>query len=294
MGKGGGGLWAGAAVSSRRRAFDCRRDGNRAILGGDVKQARKQKPDHALRETDLYVPVRDFLAAQGFTVRAEVHRCDVAATRGDDLVIVELKTGLTLDLLAQAVKRQQLSDTVYLAVPRPATSVNEARIREVCPLLRRLELGLLFVDLGAVPPSVSVVVQPQPVQRRREAKRRRALLQEFAARSGDFNAGGSTRRPLVTVYREQALFLAVALERFGPLSPRQLRALGAGSKAQAILHGDVYGWFARIDRALYGLKPEARVGLARFADVAERHRARLPAAVPSARALSACRKLPPA
>ncbi len=242
-----------------------------------MKQAQNRKPKRTLRETDLYAPVRDFLAAQGFTVRAEVHRCDVAATRGDDLVIVELKTGLTLDLLAQAVKRQQLSDTVYLAVPRPATSVHEARIREVRPVLRRLELGLLVVDLDAVPPTVSVVVQPQPVQRRREAKRRRALLQELVARSGDFNAGGSTRRPLVTVYREQALLVALALQRFGPMAPRSLRALGASPKTPTILRSDVYGWFERLDRALYGLKSAGADALVRYADVVERISARLSA-----------------
>ncbi len=52
-------------------------------------------------ETALYPAVRDFLVAQGYRVRAEVHRCDVAAHRGDDLVLVELKLAPTLDLVLQ-------------------------------------------------------------------------------------------------------------------------------------------------------------------------------------------------
>lgn len=233
-----------------------------------------------LRETDLYPAVRDFLAAQGFRVRAEVHRCDVAAQRGDDLVLVELKLALTLDLILQAIKRQKLTETVYLAVPRPTTRAQEARIRSAKPLLRRLELGLLLVDNAAKPPSVAVAVQPLPVQRRRDPKARRALVQELAARTGDDNAGGSTRRPLMTVYREQALFIAAALHRFGPLAPKRLRALGAAPNALSILSRDVYGWFERVDRALYGLKPAGIEALGRYADVVARFEPRLAKVLP--------------
>lgn len=242
------------------------------------KRPTASQPRTATRETDLYPPVRDFLAAQGFTVRAEVHRCDVAATRGDDLVIVELKASLTLELLLQAVQRQRLTDTVYLAVPRPATSAQDARLRALRPLLRRLELGLLIVDLGGSPAGVLVVLQPQPLQRRRQAKARRALLQELAARTGDDNAGGSTRRPLVTVYREQALFIALLMHRFGAMAPRRLRELGAATKALSIVRNDVYGWFERLDHALYGLKSAGAQALERYADVVARFETRLSAA----------------
>ncbi len=168
-----------------------------------------------------------------------------------------------------------MSDTVYLAVPRPTTRAQEVRVRAVKPLLRRLELGLLLVDLAVKPPCVAVAVQPLPAQRRRQPKARRALVQELAARTGDDNAGGSTRRPLMTVYREQALFIAAALQRFGPLSPKRLRALGAAPKTLSILHRDVYGWFERVDRALYGVKPAAADALTRYADVVARFAAKL-------------------
>ena len=234
-------------------------------------------PVKLTRETELYPAVRDFLAAQGFTVRAEVHRCDVAAMRADDLVIVELKANLSLELLLQAVQRQRLTDTVYLAIPRPTTSAQDERLRALRPLLRRLELGLLVVDLGVSPAHVAVVLHPQPVQRRRQVKARRALLQELAARTGDDNAGGSTRRPLVTVYREQALFIALLMHRFGAMAPRRLRELGAAAKALSIVRSDVYGWFERLDRALYGLKPAGVQALERYADVVARLAGRLPA-----------------
>jgi hypothetical protein len=140
-------------------------------------------PVRPLRETDLYAPVRDFLTAQGFTVRAEVRGCDVSAVKGDRVVVVELKLGFTLDLLLQAVRRQRVADLVYAAVPRPAKAAHEARLRENLPLLRRLELGLLVVDLRAPRALVEVALQPVPFQRRRDDKGRRALLRELALRA---------------------------------------------------------------------------------------------------------------
>lgn len=227
-------------------------------------------------ESSLYSPVREFLAAQGFTVRGEVRGCDVVAVRGDDLVIVELKRGLTVELLLQAVKRQRLTDSVYLAVPRPGSAPAERKLRQSLPLLRRLELGLIVVDGRLSPPAVQVVQQPQPAQRRRQPRARRAVLEEVSRRSGDDNVGGSNRRPLVTAYRENALLIAAHLQRHGPMQPRGLRALGTGEKTLSILRSDVYGWFERIDRALYRLRPKAEEALRTYAEVVARQLERTP------------------
>ena len=70
-------------------------------------------------ERDLYPPVKALLESLGFTVRGEVNGCDVVAVRGDDLVIVELKRAVNLELLLQAVDRLRLTDAVYLAVEAP-------------------------------------------------------------------------------------------------------------------------------------------------------------------------------
>jgi hypothetical protein len=234
-------------------------------------------PTSAGRETDLYPAIRDFLVAQGFVVCAEVRGCDITAVKGDRMVVVEMKLGLTVDLLLQGVHRQKVADLVYLAVPRPGTSVQDARLRQNCALLRQLELGLLLVDFRDVPPSVEVVLQPVPFRRRRNPAERRAILREVALRSGDDNTGGTRGRPLVTVYRENALRIAVALARFGPQQPKQLRALGTGTKTLSILRDNVYDWFERIDRALYRLKPGGEAALTTYAHVTRRMEAKLPA-----------------
>jgi hypothetical protein len=218
------------------------------------------------RETELYAPVRAWLEAQGYRVRSEVLGCDVVATRGDDLVVVELKRALGLPLLVQATQRQRASDSVYLAVPRPPRLRADARWRGTLHVLRRLELGLLLVALGRRA-RIEVALHPLPYDRRKDGARRRALLAEAGARSGDHNTGGSRGRPLVTAYREQALHVAWLLERHGPAAPRALRAMGGGERTGAILYQDVYGWFVREGRGRYALGAGGRAALATFPEV---------------------------
>jgi len=219
-----------------------------------------------MHETALDAPVRAWLEAQGFRVRSEVLGCDLVATKGDELVVVELKRALGLPLLVQATQRQRASDSVYVAVPRPPRLRDDARWRGILHVLRRLELGLLLVALGRRP-RIELALHPLPLDRRRDGARRRAILAEAAARSADHNTGGSRGRPLVTAYREQALRVASLLERHGPSAPRALRSQGCGPKTGAILYQDVYGWFVREARGRYALGPGGRAALAAFSEV---------------------------
>ncbi|HEX2999479.1 MAG TPA: DUF2161 family putative PD-(D/E)XK-type phosphodiesterase, partial [Armatimonadota bacterium] len=214
-----------------------------------------------LRETDLYPPVHDYLVAQGYTVRSEVNGCDITAVKEEDLIVIELKRGFSTDLLIQATQRQKIADSVYVAIPKPSAKGKLDHWRGVRHLLRRLEIGLLFVTLAKEHSSVEIVFHPLPFERKRNSKNRRAILREIAGRSGDYNQGGCTRTKLCTAYREQALFIACCLEKHGALAPRQLRSLGAGTKTQSILASNYYGWFERVERGIYALRPQGEAAL---------------------------------
>ncbi len=233
--------------------------------------SRKTKTKPA--ETDLYPPLRAYLTAQGYTVRGEVKHCDIAAVKGDDLIVIEMKLALNLALLSQAVRRQQMTDSVYLAVPRPPNHAKWLRqMRGAFRVLRRLELGLLLVSLKPGRPAVEVVFHPLPFERRKRGSARRALLEEIGRRSGDFNLGGSTRRPLVTAYRENAIQIACYLADCGELKPRQLRTLGTGPKTLSILSGNVYGWFTRVAPGLYAVTPKGRDALPQYPELVRHYR----------------------
>ncbi|HCE72265.1 MAG TPA: hypothetical protein DET67_14180, partial [Ruegeria sp.] len=73
------------------------------------------------REQDLYPPLKAMFERQGYVVKGEVGAADLVARRGDEPpVIVEMKLRFSLSLFHQAVARLALSDSVYIAVPRPS------------------------------------------------------------------------------------------------------------------------------------------------------------------------------
>jgi hypothetical protein len=67
----------------------------------------------------------------------------------------------------------------------------------------------------------------------------------------------------MTAYRQQALVVANALAST-PSRPRDLRILAPD--AAKIVQGNVYGWFERIERGLYGLTSSGRVALVTWAN----------------------------
>jgi hypothetical protein len=127
-------------------------------------------------------------------------------------------------------------------------------------LCRFLGFGLLTVSAEG---RVDVVAEPAPWKPRRDAKRRSRIVEEHRRRRGDPIVGGSTRMPQMTAYRQQALAVANALAGT-PGRPRDLRILAPD--AAKILQGNVYGWFERIERGLYGLTASGRVALVKWSD----------------------------
>ena len=223
-----------------------------------------------MKETELYGPVKAYLEEHGYVVYGEVKNCDVTATRGDDLVVVELKTGANMKLLVQATDRQRITDAVYVAVPAPK-SQRGAHWRGVKRVLRMLELGLLIVHFGRAGARVEQLFAPEPYARQKRKARRRAVIQELARRTGDHNVGGSTGVQRVTGYREEAIHIACALLEYGPSSPKALRALGTVKATGRLLADNHYGWFQRVQRGVYALTPVGEAGLGEHNALRERY-----------------------
>ena len=226
------------------------------------------------RETDLYAPVKAYLEGQGYEVKSEVVGCDLVARRGEEPpVIVELKTGFTLPLVLQGVDRLALSDDVYLAVGVPAKpapgSVWRRERRAILKLCRRLGLGLLAVHepTARKPALVEPMLDPAPYRPRPNRRRQGLLLKEFAHRVGDPNTGGTTKRPIVTAYRQDALRCASVLGAHGPMKAADVARAAGVPKATGLMYRDVYGWFQRIERGVYDLSPKGRDALRTYADV---------------------------
>jgi hypothetical protein len=207
------------------------------------------------------LPVKRFLEQRGFEVKGEVCGCDLVALRsdGDPIVVIgELKLSFNLDLLLQAVDRTAACDEVWLAVK----GSSRGRGREQDPRVRKLCRLLGFGLIGVCPRGgVEVLVEPAPWRPRRNLKRRSRLVTEHRRRQGDPAQGGSTRAPIMTAYRQRSLACAASLAD-GPRKTRELKA--TVPDASTILLRNVYGWFERIDRGVYGLTEHGHAALVRW------------------------------
>lgn len=209
-----------------------------------------------MKEADLSAPVKAFLEAQGYEVKAEIGACDLMAVRGDEPpVVVELKLTFSLALVMQGVARQALFDAVYLAVPLGPRGWG-LRYKEITALCRRLGLGLLAVR-GEV---VEAHLDPGPYQPRRNVLRAGRLLREFSRRVGDPNTGGTTGVRRVTAYRQDALRCLAALSG-GAMKAAAVAAATGVARAAVLMRDDHYGWFERVERGIYALTPKGRAAL---------------------------------
>ncbi len=218
-----------------------------------------------LRETDLYPPVKRLLEGQGYEVKSEIGAADVVGVRdGDDPVVVELKTGFALSLFHQAIDRQRVTDAVYVTVPHGAGQAFQQALRNNLGLCRRLGLGLITVRLDD--DFVQILCDPAPYRPRQSKARRGRLLQEFERRVGDPNSGGSTRRGLITGYRQDALKCVRLLHEHGPTKASEVAKKTGVEKAQRLMADDHYGWFDRVQTGVYALSPK---GVAAVTDYAK-------------------------
>lgn len=213
------------------------------------------------READLYSPIKAHLQRQGYDVKGEVGAADVVGRRGDEIVVVELKTGFSLTLFHQGIDRLALTDTVYLAVPAGG---KPKALKANVKLARRAGLGVLTVR--ARDGFVEVLADPGPYAARQSKKKKTRLLREFDRLKGDPNEGGATRHGIVTGYRQDALACARFLAVHGPSKGAVVKEWAEVPQATQIMAADHYGWFTRVSRGVYGLTAIGRQGLKDFGD----------------------------
>lgn len=211
-------------------------------------------------ETSLYQPVKAFIEAAGYEVKGEIGGCDLvglAAGEAPVVVICELKLSFNLELILQAVDRASIADEIWIAARVSATGRGREADKRYRDLCRRLGIGMLGVsDRG----EVSVIVNSVTPMPRTNPKRRSRIVREHQKRRGDPTSGGSTRKPIMTAYRQQAMLCAEALAT-GPLRPRDIKAQKQAPDAGKILLSNVYGWFERVTPGVYQLTELGRAAV---------------------------------
>lgn len=224
-----------------------------------------------MKETELSGPISIWLRKQGYSVSCEVKNCDIVAQKNDDLVIIELKTRFSLDLVYQAVNRKKLTESVYVAVPVLQGRKNIPKLKEVKKLLFRLEVGLILVRFLKTKTRIEIVSHPAEYIPRKANKKRNSIIREIDGRYSEFNKGGSTNKDLrISAYKQQALVCAWLLNKNGNMSPKSIKNSGGGVKTQQILSGNIFGWFDKVSRGLYSINPAGIEALNIYKDVLQK------------------------
>ncbi len=218
-----------------------------------------------VRESDLYEPIKTYLENQGYIVNSEVKQCDITARKGDELIIVELKTRFSTALLIQLARRKEVADAVYGAIPVLPGANNPPNLGGIKLLLRRLETGLILVRFMKNKTRVEVALHPAPFTGRRMHKRKNAIIREIDGRFAEFNMAGQTsKREFISAYKQAAILIAHFLREKTTASPKELALLGTGPKTQQILSGNLYGWYDRVERGVYRLNEAGEKALERY------------------------------
>lgn len=222
-------------------------------------------------EQDLYVAIKCYFETLDYQVNGEIEHADVVAVKDDQLVIVEMKKQLNLDVILQAVERQKLSPIVYIASIRKDRALRTSRFKRILHLLERLELGLLLCHKIEDTWFVNEYLTPKPFKHRETTKiknTRMQLLEEFYSRHSE-QQGGVTRTKLMTVYREQAIRIATLLNEKGSMTIKQLLENGCDPKTGNILRDNYYGWFSRVKRGVYELTERGREALIHYPELVQ-------------------------
>jgi len=203
-------------------------------------------------ETDLYASVKTMFEQLGYIVRGEVGGIDCLAVKDSVMIAIELKTSVSLKLIYQAVERQKVCESVYIAVPKDALKAHGKSKKQLIALLRRLEIGLIEVSgQGAV-----VVFDAVPYDMKRvksSAKRIRTRIKgEFLNRKNDVNIGGS-RGKIMTRYKEKLVLIASLIEENKTSTIAEIKKMTGFHDVSNIFRKNYYKWFERVKRGTYAL-----------------------------------------
>jgi hypothetical protein len=208
-----------------------------------------------MKETDLYLPVKTLLITQGFQVKAEIKDIDILGSKDDFLCAVELKTKLSLKLIYQAIDRQKIVDQVYIAIPKASIKMRSKAYKNLIYLLKRLEIGLIFVDQNQAEVILEASIYDMDKSRARYKKRKQQTLKEFKLRKYSKNLGG-TKGKKITRYKELVIEIASYLIKHQSASPKEIKEYTHILKTSSILQKNYEGYFERVSRGIYKVKDD--------------------------------------
>ncbi len=210
-----------------------------------------------MKEYEMFPMIKSYFESMGYKVNAEVKDCDVTAVRGDELVVVEMKTSLNITVLYQALERKKVTPLVYIAVPKPKKNYRKS-ILKMKNLLNKLQMGLLIIDVvnGAC---VSFLEPEEDKSQRQNNVKKAKIVKEISRREVDENLGGVNKTKILTAHKELGIALCVVIEKEGVVTSKVLRdRYGFDKDVNTYLHRNFHRWFKKVATATYELSTEGK------------------------------------
>ena len=211
------------------------------------------KRTKAKLECELFFPIRDFFISKGYEIYGEVKNCDVIALKDTEIIAIELKLKFSLKLVYQCLERKKITNDVYAVIETPKGGLFSKDSKNVINLLKRLEIGLIFISFYESGVKVEKILDPVLIPVRKIAKKKNALLKEINNRSGSYNIGGS-KGAHISAYKEATIHVASLLSLNGEMSAKDIKALGGPENSNVILNKNYYNLFSKVRRGIYKLE----------------------------------------
>lgn len=212
-----------------------------------------------IKESDLFLPVKNHFETLGYQVKGEIKNCDVVATNLNELIIIELKLHLNLEVILQAIERQKITPSVYIATPALKYQNITQKQEKIHYLLKKLELGLIYITKNNI---AQVIFTPQKYNDKSNLIQNLDLIQkilhEFNSRESSNNQGGSVKVEIMTTYKEEAIKIAKLIRAYTQLTLAQLRQYGTAPGTYSILSNNYNGWFVKSKFGYYRLSKDGQ------------------------------------
>ena len=205
------------------------------------------------KETDMFPSVRQLLENNGYNVNAEVEKCDIIATKNEEILVCEMKLSFNISLLYQLIDRKAITSNVYAVIPRPK-SYKARKTRYMLDILKQLGFGLITVsDLDIMIAEVILTPDSNMKNTARGKKTKKRIISQIEGRNCDTNIAGSVGKKIVTAYREASINAMCIAEANGMVQTKQCDPV-----TKKALQTNYYGFFLRIQRGCYSLTQKGK------------------------------------
>lgn len=206
------------------------------------------------KETDLFEPIKKYFVKKGYKVEGEVKNCDIICLKNEEIIAIELKKRFNLKVLYQAMERKAFSNYVYIGIERPK-NFRKKEVKNMLKILEKMEIGLITVAMDSPTKNVEIVLEANFKKIYTKSRKRKTILNEIDNRKLESNLGGSStkNKNILTAYREKAIYIACVLEILEKASGKQIKEITKIENSTAILRGNHFGYFKKIERGTYVL-----------------------------------------